>query len=331
LKVHLHYITIIKWVVLFSLVILLWQYVKVTDLEQVQAALIRAGSGFGWIILSTFVAYTLATVGWWYCLSDARTHISWSQLFMVRHICETVGMFTPASVAGGDMLKVVLLKPFAINPPTVVASVVISRLLMIISQICLLMSAVIWLFSNDKLNYQSLVAPSFATTALILVVLSVGLMGALRLRRSKYVNRVRKSAKWLRFRASVTEVKLETIRFFRQYPRELMTAFVLFTLHWIVGSLEFYIVLKLFGYPVSILDALLLDMGVIVVKAAGAFIPGQLGVEELGNKIMLSLIGIASIPLWISVSALRRTRQLFWILVGVLFYAVIAHKKKASS
>ena len=311
------------------MLILLWQYVKVIDPGEVSAALTKAGSGFGWIILSTFFAYALATVGWWYCLSDARTRVSWAGLFMIRHMCETVGMFTPASVAGGDLLKVVLLKPYEVNPPTVAASVVVSRLLMIVSQVCLLFCTVVWLFTNNKLTPKSLPAISFTSITVFIVLAITVLFTGIKLRHRIWTTLARNNARWLQLRTKIKEVYQEIGRFYNHYPRELGIAFLLFNLHWIVGSLEFYIILKLFGYPVSLVDALLLDMGVIAIKAAGAFIPGQLGVEELGNKMMLSLIGIASIPLWISVSALRRTRQLFWILIGVLFYSIIARKKRA--
>ncbi|NIJ54508.1 lysylphosphatidylglycerol synthase domain-containing protein [Dyadobacter arcticus] len=330
MKISPRSIKIIKAVLLVSVLILLWQYVKVIDPAEVKAALMKAGAGFGWMILSTFVAYSLATLGWWYCLSDARKGIPKAGLFVIRHVCETFGMFTPASVAGGDMLKIVLLKPYAINPPTVVASVVVSRLLMITSQVCLLLSAIAWLLFNHKLDSEPWPSHSLAIIAVVCAVLAAGFYGLVKFRRSMWLKYAGTNAKWLRFRSRMMEVWLEISRFYRQYPKELAIAFTLFTSHWIIGSLEFYIILKLLGYPISLVDSLVLDMGVIAVKAAGAFIPGQLGVEELGNKMMLSLIGFASIPLWISVSALRRTRQLFWILVGVLLYSIIIHKKKST-
>ena len=93
---------------------LLWQYVRVIDPHQVQAALMKVGAGFGWIILSTTVAYALGTLGWWYCLGDAKAVIPKTDLFMIRHVSETVGLFNPASFAGGDMLKIVLLRPYSL-------------------------------------------------------------------------------------------------------------------------------------------------------------------------------------------------------------------------
>jgi hypothetical protein len=74
------------------------------------------------------------------------------------------------------------------------------------------------------------------------------------------------------------------------------------------------------------LQALTVDMGVVLFKSAGAFIPGQLGIEEYGNKIMLLVIGVPGAGIWITASILRRARQLFWILFGVVLYFVFFKK-----
>ena len=307
------------------MLLLLWQYVKAIDLHQVHASLMKVGAGFGWIIISTTVAYALGTLGWWYCLGDAKAVVPKSDLFMIRHVCETVGLFNPASFAGGDMLKIVLLRPYSVSESTVLTSVIISRLLMIISQICLLIVTVLWFLLHNKLQIGAWVSYKMILSVFvicILLVVIIYIISGLDFEKSRNLTRLK---------AKLAEVRFELVHFYHSYPKQLAFAFLLFTLHWVVGSLEFYIVLKLFGYDVSIVDGLLLDMGVIVVKAAGAFVPGQIGVEEFGNKIMLSLVGISSIPLWLSVSALRRTRQLFWIFVGAIFYSFFIHKKRLYS
>ena len=325
MKLHPRFIKILKAALLLSMLVLLWQYVKVIDPHQVQAALIKVGAGFGWVILSTTVAYGLGTLGWWYCLGDAKAAIPKTDLFMIRHVCETVGLFNPASFAGGDMLKIVLLRPYSVSQPTVLTSVVISRLLMILSQIFLLILTVLWFSLHDKLQIGA-----WLPYKAILSVLVICLLVLLIVYKMPGFD-FGKSQKLARMKARLADIRSELVHFYRTYPKQLAFAFLLFTLHWVVGSLEFYIVLKLFGYDVTIVDGLLLDMGVIAVKAAGAFVPGQIGVEEFGNKIMLSLIGISSIPLWLSVSALRRTRQLFWILVGAIFYSFFIYKKRLYS
>jgi hypothetical protein len=85
---------------------------------------------------------------------------------------------------------------------------------------------------------------------------------------------------------------------------------------------------KFLGIKTSMLHAIFLDMGVILFKAAGAFVPAQIGVEEYGNKVMLSLVGITGVEVWITVSLIRRLRQLFWIALGLIFYLLIYKKHR---
>ena len=76
------------------------------------------------------------------------------------------------------------------------------------------------------------------------------------------------------------------------------------------------------------LDALLVDQGVLVLKSFGAFIPGQLGVEEFSNKVMLSIVGIKATGLWVAASIVRRSRQLFWIIVSGLLFIIIKREQQ---
>ena len=116
--------------------------------------------------------------------------------------------------------------------------------------------------------------------------------------------------------------------FFKTNKKGLLYCTLLFTLHWIIGSLEVYFILKFLGIKAGVLQVIFVDMGIILFKSAGAFVPGQIGVEELGNKVMLELIGIPDAEVWITVSVLRRSRQVFWIVCGMLFYFLYTLKYK---
>ncbi len=63
-----------------------------------------------------------------------------------------------------------------------------------------------------------------------------------------------------------------------------------------------------------------MEAGVISAKNLFAFIPGQLGIEEYTNHLMLQTIGLKTAGLWLIVSIIRRIRQLFWIGIGGLAF-----------
>jgi len=73
-------------------------------------------------------------------------------------------------------------------------------------------------------------------------------------------------------------------------------------------------------------DAVAVEMGVTLFKSLGAIIPGQIGVEEYGNKVMLDVIGIASNEVWFVVSLVRRARQLFWLAIAGVLFLIISKK-----
>ena len=95
-----------------------------------------------------------------------------------------------------------------------------------------------------------------------------------------------------------------------------------------VGSLEFYFILILLGIKTTVFSTLLVDMGVVVIKSIGAFVPGQIGIEEYGNKIMLTMIGVTGATVWVTASILRRSRQLFWMVTSAVMYFVIFKRKQ---
>jgi len=114
--------------------------------------------------------------------------------------------------------------------------------------------------------------------------------------------------------------------FYKHQNKVFWYSYLLFALHWIIGSLEFYYILKFLGVSVQPIHGLIVDMSVIVLKSIGAFIPGQLGIEEIANKLLLHMIGITGGSIWLSASLLRRGRQLTWVALGFIFYLCIKKK-----
>jgi len=61
----------------------------------------------------------------------------------------------------------------------------------------------------------------------------------------------------------------------------------------------------------------------MVFKAIWAFVPGQIGIEEYASKMMLEFVNVPGSGVWITVSILRRARQIFWIGAGFIAFLVI--------
>lgn len=280
-------------------------FLRATDLNRVISLIEETGYKFCLLLLVTFLAYLFGTISWQFALGEYYNSVSTTKLFLVRHIGETVGMFNPASVIGGDALKAVMLRDYQIPERKVMWSILFSRAIMVLSQLMLsAATAIALLLQHPSLAMQEWNHQKGSALYPMLVL------------------------RWKSFRLKCSSALRELPAMLRENKRMLLFSFFFALLHWFVGGLEFYLILKFLGVKVSILKALMVDLGVVLFKAAGAVIPGQLGIEEYGNKIMLLAIGVPGEEVWVAASILRRARQLFWIAFGIGVYFLIFKKRR---
>lgn len=285
------------------ILISLFFFVRATDLRMVVTLIQQIRYKFLILLVVTFLAYLAATISWQYALGGYRNKISTGRLFLIRHIGETVGMFNPASVLGGDALKAVILKSYDIPYKNVVWSILFSRGILVVSQLLFFFGTLAVLVTGNPSIYLNRLYPEQQSGWYPLML-----------------------AGWKNFRIKWSATMKELPLMLRDNKKALFVSFLFGLLHWFFGGLEFYFILKFLGMDVSVTEALLVDLGVVLFKSAGAFIPAQLGVEEYGNKFMLMVIGISSAQIWITASILRRARQLIWIAFGIAIYFLMFHK-----
>jgi len=129
----------------------------------------------------------------------------------------------------------------------------------------------------------------------------------------------------------IQQINLEMSHFYHEHQSNLFWAFIYSALHWCVGALEFYLIFWFLDVPIAYEHALFIELGVMIFKSLGSFVPGQIGVEEYGNLFMLNLLSYESAELWLAISLLRRGRQVFWLLISVLMSFVFFRKPKTNS
>jgi uncharacterized protein (TIRG00374 family) len=317
---------ILKVVFVLAVILSFALFIRATDMQQVLRSVDRVGFNFLLLIVITFTAYLFATLGWKYCMGKQGEKLNVLNLFLIRHIGEMVSIVNPASVIGGEAVKLYLLQNKGIEKTTLVASVLIARVMMTVTQLLLFFSTLAFLLASQNGFGYRMPAVSFPLVGLLLLALSLIVIFCLNspdwLRRSALGRFLAGLAQRLELKQVFKEFRI----FFKTDKKGLLLCSFFFTLHWIAGSLEIYFILKFLGVDSSVVKVLFADMGIIIFKAAGAFVPGQIGVEELGNKVMLDIIGIPAVGIWITVSVLRRLRQVFWLFFGLAAY-LISYKK----
>ncbi|MES2647417.1 MAG: lysylphosphatidylglycerol synthase domain-containing protein [Bacteroidota bacterium] len=315
----------IKIIFAAIIIISLALFIRSTDLQKIWTSLLQVGFKFFTIIVTTFLAYLLGAVGWRFCMSADGRKIAVPMLFMIRQVSETVALLNPASIVGGEAVKVALLKNAGLKSINVIPSIIISRSIMIATHVFLLVIAGLTIAISLP---PGILRQNIAIAGLVFSILVIIFMVVF-----KHNDRLRTlfvstnlqvpGSRMGKIKTRIKSVLREVHLYLATERKAVVFSALFFALHWIIGSLEFYFILKFLGININLADALFLDMGVILFKSAGAYVPAQAGFEEYGNKIMLSLIGIAGNEIWMTVSLLKRIRQLFWITASGFFYLYV--------
>lgn len=289
------------------------------------------------ILISSLGAYILATKAWQisFGLPKAITP-SLDRLFVIRQLGETMTLINPTNIVGGELSKLYMLKSAGFTSSENEASIVLSRSLIILSYIFLGIATLI--ISLVQFENRG-VAVWMSIIAIIATMAFFGLFYFLTSHRLILYHMLKRGLSWLtgprieQFISGMKNLNLSMSQFYKNHREKLLWAFLYSLGHWLLGSLEFYFILTALEYDISFLDAITIEMGVMVFKSLGGFIPGQIGVEEYGNKVMLGFLGIPGLDVWVVVSILRRARQLFWIGISFVFLGLYykSYKWKSSS
>ena len=312
----------IKWLLFVVLLGGMIWFIRETDLNAMSVSLQKIGwGGFGLILLSTFLAYLLATIGWMFCLPKTRYSIF--QLFMIRHIGEVVTLINPTSIVGGEATKWTLMHDEQVNRKEVAVSIMVSRIILIYTQlICFGIVFIYLLLSNIEFPISITRSVGILYSIIFISICMLGI--AYNQKKSDPTATHARKKRWLhQYLYQLQTVLVASLSFFKTHSKAVVWSSLAGVLHWLVGALEIYWILNYLGFSCTLPQAIFMDLGVVFFKTAGASIPGQVGIEELGNKVMLEMIGINSTEVWITLSLVRRARQICWICFGLVGYAFI--------
>ncbi|WP_270089571.1 lysylphosphatidylglycerol synthase transmembrane domain-containing protein [Sphingobacterium sp. SYP-B4668] len=310
----------LKLITFITVAIFIAAFIYRTDFEAMQQSMTDFGFYFVVLIPLTALAYLMGTWGWRYCLPPNSRNISLHKLFMVRQVGETISLFNPSNIIAGDLFKIKILKSSALSQQDISQSVFLSRVIAIMSQLLLLITVLIWFgIHNMTQSTNKTLAYICLFTTLLLLLLVFGFFIAIT-RFSSTTTSIVKTNLITRLRLRLFNTLQQTSLFYKENKRSFWHSFLCFTLHWFIGSLEFYLIIRLLGIHITVFQGLFIDMGAVLIKSLGAFVPAQIGIEEFGNKIMLTGLGITSVSIWLNASLLRRARQLVWIAISGIYY-----------
>ncbi len=314
-------------------VFLIYWFVSRTDLTGIGDQILLIHFRFIFLIAATFIAYLMVTYAWKLSFYRYPGHVSTPLLFIIRQIGESLAQINPTNVIAGEALKALLLKRRGIPYKDSIVSLTISRFLVLFSALALIMTGLYLFF--DKLKFKASPIPLVVAVLLLFLLLLFFIYrlssgrGVLSLPAAALSPVRRKFPDSTRIAGAIDklhEVDEELIDFYKTKKINFIAAFILSFGSWLMGAMEFYLILGFLGLEASFLSCVAIEVGVMVFKALGAFVPGQIGIEEYASKIMLEFINVPGANVWITVSILRRARQIFWIAAGLIAFFIIMRK-----
>jgi uncharacterized protein (TIRG00374 family) len=258
------------------------------------------------------------TLGWRFAF--LREDVAFRALFASRLAGEAFNLTTPAAV-GGEAVKAWLLRGHAPLDASV-ASVIVAKTTITIAQgLFLLLGIVVaWrtILSGSLLLYSMLWLLSLEAIALALFMLvqTRGMLGWA----GRLLDRLGVPA--IRGRSTLGLVDNALGQFYRTAPRRLALSVAFHFGAWLLGSLETWLVLRFLGTEVSLATATVIEAFGTAIKVATFLIPASLGVLEGGFLATFVALGLSSTTA-ISFSLVRRIREVVWIAIGLIVFAVM--------
>ena len=291
----------------------------------VTAAFAAVGYGLAVVVVLRAVEISGAGLGWWIVFPrQSRSHPVYVCMW-VRFIREAINTLLPVAQVGGEIAGARITTFFGVSAGVAGATVLVDMLMQVVSLFLFVLVGVGILAmygANDALVGSMMAGISIMGVALAGFFLAQRFGGAKLIDRA--LMKAAEKSGWSAL-ANLASLHDNLVRIYADVPRFLLAMLVHIGV-WFFGALEVLVALNLMGYPVSYLDAVVIESLGQAVRAAGFLIPGALGVQEAGFIAVCAVFGIPA-PAALALSLVKRVPE---IVLGPLFlFAWHAHETRA--
>jgi glycosyltransferase 2 family protein len=304
-----------------------------TNLKEVWQQITRIGwLGMAVVIIFYFLEFITDVFTWQLTFKSIPITPRWTaRLFLIYMVGAAFNRVTPFASLGGEGFKAVMLKThYQISYPETSASIILTKTLNTVSLVLFVAMGFFPLlvspnFSNSFKTFTGLSLALF-TSCIIMFFL----VQRFRLS-SRIVNRLGHSflgdrlAKPLENLRSVDDRLVEFYTNSTRFRNGLIVGF----LNWPLGVLEIYFLMQFLQHPITFSDAWLFDSVAQLVRAGTFFIPANIGTLE-GSLVVLGAGLTGSLELGLSISVIRRVKDILWILLGLLIWWLFSLKPTLS-
>ncbi len=255
----------------------------------VAAAFAAAGWGVALVVCWRLVPMVADTVAW-ACLFERPHRPSFLRLLWARWIGDAVNKLLPALQIGGEVVKTRLLMFHSVPGRVAGASVVVDLTIGVLTLIVFSVVGVTLILRLDGTSDVAKAAMSSVGVGIVALagfylVQRRGLFGML----VRAVSRFASGRDWMTQVGGARSLDAAISALYRRRRALLANGFWQF-LAWLLGTGEVWLALHFMDYPVSLLDALLVESLIQLVRASSFVIPGALGVQEGGLIVLCGAV-----------------------------------------
>jgi putative membrane protein len=280
---------------------------------EVLSAFSHAGWGLIPVIFLHVLPFAIDTAAWISVYGASERPSAW-MLFLIRWTGESVNNLLPVAQVGGDVLRARLAaRPPGSELPAAGATVAVDVTAGLISQILMGVGGLAFLIARDR---------SVVELAFGLALFAAGIVGFWYAQRRGMFGM---AARLIGGLESADRLDLEIRSLYRR-PRALVLSTVIRVIGRVAAGVETYAGLWLLGADVTLLDAVILQSLVSLVRSAAFVIPGGLGAQEGGMVLVGDMLGIAP-QLALALALIRRVREVVLGVPGLLVWPLLEKRR----
>lgn len=304
-----------------GLALLVW-VLQSADWDQILSLVAEVGVvGVLGVVAVYAVGFYWDAVSWSLIMTSVPINITWfRRAFFIRMAGEAFNNVVPAGGFAGEPLKAVILKRrYGVSYSETTASIVMARTINMIAMIVFLMIGFVMMLLNENIDGPLKWTASAGVAGLTFG--TVCLFAIQRLKVSSWIMTRFSGGRWASKLASalavVEDLDQRFVHFYTQHGTRLVAAFSLAFITWIVGVVEIYLTFQFLGHPVTWAEAWMIEAVTQMVRTAVFFIPLAIGAQE-GALLVISTALTGSPALGLACAAVRRCREIVWIVFGFI-------------
>jgi putative membrane protein len=292
------------------------------DFRSVLAATQLVGGGLAWVVLWRFAAVALLALGWRQ-LFEAAGRPSALGTFLARWVGESVNTLLPVAQVGGEIVRGRLIMRWlgatgaAVPLTIVVGTIIVDMTLNLSGQFALALAGAwhVWRVAGRGVLE---IAVACIAALLPLALLAIAQQPAVLARAHRGFGRLtgkdRDAGGAAEFSVAVRAVYARSADLLKALAFHLASA--------LARAFETWIVLKMMGTPVGVMDAVMIEGLAGAFRTAAFLLPGGLGVQEGALLVVSGWIGVPPAHA-LALALIKRARELLVGGTGLLAWPVI--------